>query len=152
MPGNSARCLPADHGVACLGINLGTTTALVWDTRADGQVTPNLMHTATRTASSSSRSPQFAIASDKSQSPLCDATTARYLAICASSTKDASIRVSESDQPVAPVCPKRTVCLAAEQQAGQKSGPRGKISLKISARRARTQSQDLLLEGEGTRR
>jgi len=120
MPGNSARCLPADHGVACLGINLGTTTALVWDTRADGQVTPNLMHTATRTASSSSRSPQFAIASDKSQSPLCDATTARYLAICASSTKDASIRVSESDQPVAPVCPKRTVCLAAEQQAGQK--------------------------------
>jgi len=37
MPGNSAWCLSTDHGVTCLGINLGITTALVWDTQADTQ-------------------------------------------------------------------------------------------------------------------
>jgi len=48
--GNSAWCFSADHGVACLCINLGTTTA-----SGTYKLTPNLMPTATRTASSSSR-------------------------------------------------------------------------------------------------
>jgi len=90
----SARCLSADHGVACLGINLGTTTTLR-DTQADAQLNANFY------ADSFVIQPQSTVRdrySDKSH-VVCGATAARYLAICVDSTKDASIRERSAWNP-----------------------------------------------------
>jgi len=127
MPGNSARCLSAWHAWV-------STLAPQWHLCGTHKQTPKLMPTAMRTASLLSRS-QFAIGSDKSQSPLCGATAARCLAICASSTKDTLIRERSAWS-----VPKRLFAWQQSSRWSKRIRPLGKISLKIFTPRTRTQS------------
>jgi len=80
-----------------LGIHVRPTLASVGDAQSESK--SHRMPAVTRTASSSNLSPQLAIGKANSQSPLCGATEAKYLALCDGSTTDASMSERSAWRP-----------------------------------------------------
>ena len=76
------------------------------------KLSPSLIPTATRTASSSRRKPQLAIGRARSQSPLSGACAARNLAVCDGSTREDSISARSVRKPV---CHRMTVFQVRDQ-------------------------------------
>ena len=70
-----------------------------WQLCGMHKLSPSLIPTATRTASSSRRKPQLALGRARSQSPLCSACAARNLALCDGSTSEDSISARSVRRP-----------------------------------------------------